>query len=66
VFDRQLLRQIEEDIAARDRRLLLAADEVDVTLIDWALSLGPFERLRACSRATRGLTGWRRATPEDR
>jgi hypothetical protein len=66
VADRELLRQIEADLAVRDRALLAAADEVDTTLLDWTLSLGPFERLRVCGRAARALTGWRRVTPEDR
>jgi hypothetical protein len=47
--DRERLRQIEDDLAARDPQLLAAAGEVDQTLIDWMLSLGPFERLRMCS-----------------
>jgi hypothetical protein len=66
VSDRERLQQIEDDLAARDRQVLVAASEVDQTLIDWTLSLGPFERLRACSRAAKGLAGWRRVTPQDR
>jgi hypothetical protein len=53
-------------LAERDPELLAAADEVDQTLIDWSLSLSPRARLRACSRATRALLGWRRVTPDDR
>jgi hypothetical protein len=37
---------------AVDPLILGAAREVDVTLLDWALSLSPRERLRACSRAS--------------
>jgi hypothetical protein len=65
VSDRDRLRQIEDELAGRDRRMLTAVDEVDMTLIDWALSLDPFERLRVCSRAAKALTGWRHVTPED-
>ncbi len=64
--DRDRLRKIEEDLFRRDRELLTAAEEVDMTLIDWTLSLAPFERLRVCSRAAKALAGWRRVTPEDR
>lgn len=66
VTDRDRLRQLEADLAQRDPSLLAAAGEVDVTLIDWALGLSPFERLRACSKAAKALTGWRRVTSEDR
>jgi hypothetical protein len=38
-----------------DPLILAAAREVDVALIDWALSLSPTERLRACTRATAAL-----------
>ena len=41
--------------ASLDPLVLAAAREVDVTLIDWALSLSPLERLRACSNATDAL-----------
>jgi hypothetical protein len=53
-------------VAQRDPVLVAAADEVDTTLIEWALSMSPLERLRASSRAARALTGWRRVTPADR
>jgi len=64
VAERTSLQRVEEELARRNPLLLAAADDVDVTLIDWALSLSPFDRLRACSRAAKALTGWRRATPD--
>ena len=64
--DRGRLAKIEKELAERSPELLAAADEVDTTLIDWALSLTPLDRLRACSRATRALAGWRRVTPDQR
>jgi hypothetical protein len=66
VSDRDRQRNIEDSLATRDRELLTAAEEVDPTLLDWTLSLSPFERLRVCSRAAKALTGWRRVTPKDR
>jgi hypothetical protein len=60
------LKEIEAMLAERNPELLAAADEVDPTLIDWSLSLSPWDRLRACSRATRALLGWRRVTPDQR
>jgi len=38
-----------------DPLILAAAREVDATLLDWALSLSPMERLRACTKATDAL-----------
>ena len=66
VADRGRLQTIEEELTRRNPLLVAAADEVDASLIVWALSLSPMERLRACSRAARALTGWRRVTPLDR
>jgi hypothetical protein len=66
VLDRGRLQKIEEELARRNPLLVAAADELDTTLIEWALGLSPLERLRACSRAARALTGWRRVTPLDR
>jgi hypothetical protein len=43
-----------------------AAREVDGTLLDWALSLSPCERLRACSNATRALARFKRVAPGTR
>jgi hypothetical protein len=60
------VQEIEAELARRHPLLVAAASEVDTTLIDWALSLTPLERLRACSRAARALTGWRRAPSNDR
>ena len=55
--------EIERELARRDPAVLAAADEVDQTLLDWFLGLSPMERLRACSRASAALSGWRRAEP---
>lgn len=42
-------------LAALDPLIVEAVKEVDVTLLDWALSLTPRERLRAATRAERAL-----------
>ena len=42
-------------VAELDPLILEAAREVDGALLDWALSLSPRERLRACSNATAAL-----------
>lgn len=57
----------EADSPARPRGLddplvQQAAREVDPTLLDWALSLSPRERLRACTRATNALSRFARDT----
>jgi hypothetical protein len=49
-----------------DPLIVEAAKDVDGSLLRWALSLTPRERLRACTRATRALSRFRRVTPEDR
>ena len=64
--ERDRLKEIEAMLAERNPELLAAADEIDQTLIDWSLSLSPWDRLRACSRATRALLGWRPGTPSQR
>lgn len=38
-----------------DPEVARAVQDVDATLLAHSLSLSPFERLRACSRAARGL-----------
>jgi hypothetical protein len=43
-----------------------ASDEVDVTLIDWYLSLSVTERLRAASKSAATLERLRRAASTDR
>jgi hypothetical protein len=60
------LQDIEAELARRQPLLVAAAAEVDTTLIDWALSLTPLERLRACSRAARALARWRHVPSNDR
>jgi hypothetical protein len=49
-----------------DPLIVEAAKEVDVTLLDWALSLTPRERLRAATNAERALRKFVHAPPEDR
>ena len=55
---------LERSLAERDPELLAAADEVDVTLLRWSLSLSPLERLRACTKATRALERLRYASTQ--
>jgi len=38
-----------------DPLIVQAAREVDLTLLEWALSLSPRERLRACTNASAAL-----------
>jgi hypothetical protein len=49
-----------------DPLILEAADEVDGTLLDWALGLSPRERLRACSNATIALGKFVNVSPRAR
>ncbi|MFQ5667414.1 MAG: hypothetical protein ACE5I7_13435 [Candidatus Binatia bacterium] len=58
----RLRRQLE----ATDPLVVEAADEVDVALIDWALSLSPWERLRASSEALDFLSRFHRVTSQAR
>jgi ribosomal-protein-alanine N-acetyltransferase len=51
---------------ALDPLIVEAAREVDGTLLDWALSLSPRERLRACTRATAALGKFADATSSSR
>jgi hypothetical protein len=48
-----------------DPLLTQAADEVDRSLLAWALSLTPRERLRACSNTTRALARFQRVAPQN-
>ncbi len=59
---RQPGESLRDWLARVDPDLLAAAEEVDVTLLDAALALSPLERLRACTRATRGLASFRRVS----
>jgi hypothetical protein len=53
--------------AAEDAKLdplvLAAVADVDQSLLDWALSLSPRERLRACHKATVALARFRHDPP---
>ncbi len=53
---------IQDWLARVDPELLVAAEEVDVISLDAALALSPLERLRACTRAARGLASFRRVS----
>jgi hypothetical protein len=46
-----------------DPEILRAAEEVDHSLIDWLLSLSPFERIEWTSRTAAELKGFKRADP---
>ncbi len=47
-----------------DPLLVEALEDVDSTLLEWALSLSPWERLRASSDALRFWSSFRRGAPE--
>jgi hypothetical protein len=53
----------DPEAIALDALVLEAVDEVDQSLLDWALSLSPRERLRACHKATVALARFRHDTP---
>lgn len=46
-----------------DPEVIAAVADVDRTLLRETLALSPLERLRACSRAARGLARFRRVAP---
>jgi hypothetical protein len=47
-------------VAKADPLLVEAVDDVDLTLLQWGLSLSPWERLRASSQALAFLANFRR------
>jgi len=47
--------QLRARVAALDPLLVEASDEVDRTLLEWARTLSPLERLSAASRASEAL-----------
>lgn len=53
-------------VAQRDPLLVEAIDDVDLTLLEWALSLSPWDRLRAASGSLTFLAGFHRDAPEER
>jgi hypothetical protein len=55
-----------EQVASLDPLLVEAADEVDLGLIRWSLSLSPVDRLRSCSRAAAALARLDRGPSPDR
>jgi hypothetical protein len=54
--------RLRRHLAAMDPLVVEAADEVDPALIQWALSLTPWERLCASADALRFLSGFHRGT----
>ena len=57
---------MREFVERTDPELLRAVDEVDVSLLRWALSLSPWERLQASSNALSVLSGFHRGGSEER
>jgi hypothetical protein len=57
------LDRLKAQIARQDPLLVAAMDEVDPTLLAWALSLSPLERLEAATRASRSLSRFHHAKP---
>ena len=45
-----------------DPLVLEASDDVDRSLLAWSLAMSPRERLRACTRATRALSKFKRVS----
>ncbi|WP_224247482.1 hypothetical protein [Hyalangium gracile] len=54
-FTQEEFVRLRARIAALDPLLVAASDEVDRTLLEWARSLSPLERLSAASRASEAL-----------
>ncbi len=54
--------EVEQAVAALDPELVMAAREIDRTLLRWSLGLTPLERLRACTQATGTLERLRHAS----
>ena len=52
--------RLRELVAAKDPLLVEAVDDVDVTLLAWARTLSPWERLRSTSVALHVWSGFRR------
>ncbi len=53
-------------VAKIDPALVRAMDDVDVGLLEWSLSLSPWERLSAATDTLRVLASFRRVTPAAR
>lgn len=66
MIDRQAYDPIRAFVARVDPELVRAVDDVDVALLEWGLSLSPWERLRAASGALQTLSKFRRVETEDR
>ncbi len=51
-------------VARTDPLLIEAIEDVDRTLLEWGLSLSPWQRLRASADALRFWSSFRRGAPE--
>ena len=51
-------------VARTDPLLIDAIEDVDHTLLEWGLSLSPWQRLRASSESLRFWSNFRRGAPE--
>jgi hypothetical protein len=58
--------RLRDFVARVDPVLVEAVEDVDGGFIEWGLSLGPWERLRASSETLSFWSGFRRVTPEAR
>ena len=47
-------------VIVTDPKIRLAVQDIDQSLLDWTLSLTPFERLRCASNAARALKRFKR------
>lgn len=52
--------RVRSEVEATDPEVVAAIEEVDLALLKWALSLSPWERLRAASGTLAFLSGFRR------
>jgi hypothetical protein len=52
--------RLRRQLQLTDPLIVAAADEIDQTLIDAALDLSPWERVRACSETQRLVSGFQR------
>jgi hypothetical protein len=57
--------RLRDFVESKDPELIGAADEVDISLLRWALSLSPRERLQASSGALSVLSGFQRQRERD-
>lgn len=58
--------RVRNRVAEIDPALVRAVDDVDLSVMQWALSLAPWERLQAASGTLRFLSAFRRVSTEER